>query len=102
MRINLTFKQISELAQEVTELGTVAFLVKHKAIRVDPDGEWTVLSYDNCYGSTAIYDLVYPNDTPYTFWNEILTQVNSFLYKKEQKQKAEDKSLELTAESEGL
>lgn len=97
-KIILTFKQVQEAAKEYEELGKEGFLVKHKAIKV-VDGEWRVLRVDGLKGLQAMYGFYYPSDTPYAFWQEIVRQVEFFLMRKEEKEKAQNAGLEATAQT---
>ena len=89
--INLKFDQIKQLAEEYLELGKTMFLVKHGAISVDNGGNWSVKHYDGLKLTLteALPGHVYENDIPYTFWQEVIRQVEYYLFKKEQKAKAQ-------------
>lgn len=95
-KIILTYDQVRELAEEVLEIGEEAFLVKRKAIKVEESGVWTVMEYVGLRNANreAIYGYKYETDIPYMFWQEILRQVNFYIKRKEDKEKAQNKGLE--------
>ncbi len=99
-KIILTFNQVRELGAELVEVGREMFLVKRKAIKVDKDGQWSIMAYEGlgAAGMEACYGYTYATDIPYTFWSEVLKQVDYYLYRKEQKEKDQVASLEATAE----
>ncbi len=90
-KIDLKFEQVKQLAAEVEEIGRTMFLVKHNAIRLEKDGQWSVLHYEGLKLAfkEALPGVIYETDIPYTFWQEVLRQVNYYLYKKEQRAKAQ-------------
>ncbi len=92
-KINLKFEQVRELAQEVQSTSHLEFLKKRNAIKVDKDGSWIVLEQDGLAGTEAVYGYKYHNNIPYTFWNDVLRQVDYFIQKKEEKYKEQQKRL---------
>lgn len=98
-KIILTFEQLRELGKEIEDTSREAFLARRGAIKVR-EGVWSVMQYDGLAtaGVEACYGYIYRTDIPYSFWNEILRQVDTYLYRKEQRQKAENAGLEEIAE----
>jgi hypothetical protein len=91
LEVNLKFEQVKSLAAEYEELGKTMFLVKHNAIKVDKDGSWSVLQFEGLKLSLmdALPGVPYETDIPYTLWKEIVRQVEYFIYKREEKAKAQ-------------
>lgn len=90
-KISLKFEEVKALADELQEIGRTQFLVKHNAISVDDKGQWSVKYYDGLKLSMieAMPGRIYETDIPYTFWQEVLRQVDYYLFRKEQKAKAQ-------------
>lgn len=93
-KLNLKFEEVKALADELLEVGRTMFLVKHNAIRVDEKGNWSVLHYEGLKLTLteALPGRVYETDVPYTFWQEVLRQVDYYIYKREQKRKAQEEA----------
>ena len=94
MQINLDFKLIKELAAEVEEIGKTQFLVKHNAISVDEKGAWAVKHYEGLKLEMreALPGHIYETDIPYQFWQEVLRQVEYYIFKREQRKKEQEKA----------
>lgn len=94
--IKIPFEQLKVLAQEYEKVGKEKFLIAHGAIRVDKDGNWSVLEVDGLTLSfvDAIKGMQYKNDIPYTFWAEVVPQIEWYLKKREEKYKEQQASLE--------
>lgn len=94
-KINLKFEEIRELAKELQEVGRTMFLVKHNAISVDDNGNWAVKHYEGLKLSLqeAMPGHIYETDVPYVFWQEVLRQVDYYLFKKEERAKAQAEAL---------
>jgi hypothetical protein len=87
--INLTTEQLRGFAKEIQESSKEEFLVNRKAIKVR-EGVWSIMKYDGLKLSLteAFGGYFYENDIPYTFWSEVLKQVDGFIYRREQAEKA--------------
>lgn len=94
MNLKLDFKLIKELAAEVEEIGKTQFLVKHNAISVDEKGQWAVKYYEGLKLELkeALPGHIYETDIPYQFWQEVLRQVDYYIFKREEKRKAQEKA----------
>lgn len=87
--IKLTIDQLRGFAKELEETNIEEFLVCRKAIKVK-DGDWSVMHYEGLKNARieAFGGFFYENDIPYTFWNDVLTQVNGFIRRREEAEKA--------------
>ena len=102
-KILLTLDQIRELAKEVKEVGEEMFLLTRKAINV-VDGQRFVMQYEGLRASAMETGLgyEYDSDIPYTFWSDVLVQVDKYIRRQEKLQKGQQKGVEQLAELEGL
>lgn len=93
-KISLKFEVIKELAKEVEEIGKTQFLVKHNAIRVNEKGEWFIKHYEGLKLEMreALPGHIYETDVPYTFWQEVLRQVDYYIFKREERKKEQAKA----------
>ena len=89
--IKLTFEQVKELAIEYQEIGKTQFLVKHNAISILPDGSWAVKYFEGLKleMKEALPGHTYETDIPYQFWQEVIRQIDYYIFKKEQRAKAQ-------------
>lgn len=89
MEIKLTTQQLREFAKEIEETSKEQFLVARRAIKVR-DGVWSVMQYEGLKLEMmeALPGYVYETDIPYQFWANVVWQVEGFIYRREQAEKA--------------
>ncbi len=89
MEIKLTTEQLRGFAKEIEESSKEEFLINRKAIKIR-DGIWSIMNYDGLKLSLtdALPGYQYENDIPYTFWSEVLNQVDRFVFRREMAEKA--------------
>lgn len=95
MKIDIKFEQIKQIAKEIQEIGKTQFLVKHNAISVDKDGNWAIKHFEGLKLTLqeALPGHIYQTDVPYVFWQEVLSQVDYYLYMKEKRAKEQAEAL---------
>lgn len=96
--VALSFDEVKLLSKEYLEVGEVEFLVSRKCIRIYEQGRWIVKQYEGLKGSDAAFGYQYTNDIPYSFWAEVVRQINFYIRRKEEKENQENKSLEALAQ----
>lgn len=96
--IHLNLEQLKELADELESYGKNGreqFLVNRKVIKVNEGGQWSVMKIEGLKNANmeAVYGYTYQNDIPYILWQEILQQVDNYLFKKEKRYKEQQKGI---------